>query len=269
MRLRARVALIRGAFWPLVIGCMAVVATTGSALELSPLSLVGLTSATAAAITLTWRSLFRWWNVRALRRHREAFELARDADDESAFRRWYEEIEEYVRFFRLPEESLQSARCYVLLNEERWAEARAALAALNRDKFTDATRVLHANAMAWCLAHDGAAAEAVSLAESACASEAAARPADRPYLHGTRGVALTLDGRYADALAPLQKALAAGGPAWAQAVRSYYLGQALFALARVDEARAAWERAAAESSQSRWARRAQQRLATAVPSAYR
>jgi tetratricopeptide (TPR) repeat protein len=269
MRLRARIALIRGAFWPFVIGCMAVVAATGSAGELSPLSLVGLTGAAAAAAVLTWRPLCRVWITRALKRHREVLELARNADDEGAVRRWYEEIEEYVRIFRLPKESLQSVRCSVLLYEERWAEARAALAAINRDKFTDASRALHANAMAWCLAHDGAAGEAVSLAESACASEAAARPEDRPYLHGTRGVALTLDGRYADALAPLQRALAAGGPAWAQAVRSYYLGQALFGLGRVDEARTAWERAAVESPNSRWARRAQQQLATAVPSAYR
>jgi len=78
-----------------------------------------------------------------------------------------------------------------------------------------------------------------------------------------------LDGQHAAAQAPLRDALALAGPRWAQAVRHYYLGEALAGLGRFDVARAEWEQSVTIAPKSRWGRRAQQRLVAGVPTAYR
>jgi len=52
-------------------------------------------------------------------------------------------------------------------------------------------------------------------------------------------------------------------------VRRYYLGEALAALGRLDEARAEWQQAVTIAPQSRWGQRAQERLAAGAPAAYR
>ena len=121
--------------------------------------------------------------------------------------------------------------------------------------------------MAWFCAHAGQTARAVEIARATVA--APARPRTRPYLLGTLGVALVLDGQHAAAVAPLREALASEGPRWAQAVRRYYLGVALAGLGRLDEARVEWQQAATLAPRSRWGRRAQERLDGGAPAAYR
>jgi hypothetical protein len=52
-------------------------------------------------------------------------------------------------------------------------------------------------------------------------------------------------------------------------VRRYYLGEALAALGRYDEARAEWNESVTIAPKSRFGRRAQERLAAGPPAAYR
>ena len=123
------------------------------------------------------------------------------------------------------------------------------------------------NLVAWVAAHAGQTARAVEVARANADASSDARL--RPYLLGTLGAALVLDGQPAAALVPLRESLALGGPRWAQAVRRYYLGEALAALGRFDEARAEWHEAVTIAPKSRWGRRARERLDAGAPSAYR
>ena len=138
---------------------------------------------------------------------------------------------------------------------------------IDRDAIPAAERPTHDNLVAWYSAHAGQTARAVELARGAVDASTDARL--RPYLLGTLGAALVLDGQHASAQAPLREALALGGPRWAQAVRHYYLGDALVTLGRLDEARTEWHAAVTIAPKSRWGRRAQQRLAAGAPAAYR
>jgi hypothetical protein len=155
----------------------------------------------------------------------------------------------------------------VLLYEERWAAALAAMAATDRARLPASTRAIHDNNVAWCMAHVGQAAAAVTLAQSTIAAATGAQVA---YCHGTLGVALLFDDRPAKAVRSLEQSIALGGGSpTSQACRSYYLGEAFVALRRPHDARAAWERAVVLAPQSRWARRANERLLAPPPSAYR
>jgi tetratricopeptide (TPR) repeat protein len=170
-----------------------------------------------------------------------------------------------------PDFYLRQISALVLLQEERWSEARAALEAteLARDVALS-DLITHDNNLAWALAHDGAPREAVALAERTRErADAQSSNVNRSFLDGTLGAALTLDGQHAKALVSLRRAIAAGGSPGVQAVRYYYLGHAWFALGETEEAHRAWERARAEAPASSWARRATERLAAAVPAPYR
>ncbi|MGZ3428253.1 MAG: hypothetical protein ACXVDD_23895 [Polyangia bacterium] len=266
MSLSTRVAFIRDLYWPMALVVMAGAAIAGLALGLSA-TLLPLVVAAGVGFTAAWRPLSRRFMNRLLVRHYDVLDEARLLDDGRAVHRWYDELEEYARVFGTRDARfLDNARAFVALHEERWDEARALLAKVDRARLPDDLRAVHDNTLAWCLAHDGAGAEAVALAETALAG---ATEELRPYCHGTLGVALLADGRPADAARALERAVALGGPAWAQAVRYYHLGVARATLAQLAEARTAWERAVAAAPRSRCGRRAAERLSAPSPSAYR
>jgi tetratricopeptide (TPR) repeat protein len=266
MRLQARIALVRDLYWPAVMAAMGVAALVGLAAGASAwlLPLVGFVG---IGFTAAWRPLSRRAMSRMLVRHYDALDQARLLDDRAAVQRWYDELEEYARVFAgANTRFLDHARAFVAMHEERWHDAYALLRRVDRERLPAAARAVHDNTTAWCLAHAGAGAEAVTLAEAALA---AADDQLRPYCQGTLGIALFYDGRFADAARALERAIEHGGPAWAQAVRYHYLGEARAAISRFDEARSAWERAVAAAPRSRWGRRAAERLAAPSPGAYR
>jgi tetratricopeptide (TPR) repeat protein len=266
MSLSTRVAFVRDLYWPAVLVAMAAAAIVGLALGLSTM-LLPLVGAVGLGFTASWRPLSRRAMSRMLERHYEALDEARLLDDGRAVHRWYDELEEYARIFSARNRGfVDNAHAFVAMHEERWDEARALLDKVDRTRLPDAMRAVFDNQLAWCLAHAGAAAEAIALAEGALA---VAGDELRPYCQGTLGVALLADGRAADAARALDRAVEFDGPLWAMAVRYYHLGEARALLAQHDEARAAWERAVAAAPKSRSGRRAAERLAAPSPSAYR
>ena len=166
-----------------------------------------------------------------------------------------------------PERQRVRLRANGLNAEQRYAEAVAVLGEIDRDTLPANERPVHDNSVAWSCAHAGETARAVELARGAIEAGSDARM--RPYVLGTLGAALVLDGQPAAALAPLREALSLGGPRWAQAVRHYYLGNALAALGKLDDARAEWNESVTIAPKSRWGRRAQERLDAGPPAAYR
>ncbi len=268
MSLRSRVALVRGAFWPAVIVLTTALAVLGIAAGLVSVSLFVVTCAGPLALTVGWPRLARRLLGGIARRHQERIDAALADGDEDSRRRLLAETEEYYRaLVPQAEQQLLRLRCHGLAAEERWSEAQALLAQIDRARIPTAERVSHDNLVAWCCAHAGETARAVELAQAAMNAPVDAQR--RPYLLGTLGAALVLDGQPAAALTPLREALAAGGPRWAQAVRRYYLGEALAALGRLDEAQAEWRQAVTIAPRSRHGRRAQARLEAGAPAAYR
>lgn len=142
------------------------------------------------------------------------------------------------------------------------AQAIAILESIDPARLAAPWRPWYLNNLAWSLAHAGQAARAVGLArESIAASEAAGDRAVlahdlRAFQLGTLGACLVLAGEPEPAVAPLEQALARGGKPRHQAARAFYLGEALRALGRTDEAAAAYERAATEAPDSEHGERA-------------
>lgn len=260
--------MVRHAFWPLVLTVDVALGVAGVLVGEPGLAFT-LAIAATVALGFSWSRLARPLIRRLERRHHRMLEAARDGGDATTAERGYTELEEYYRAFAPRTQWAEQMRATLLILQHRWAEARALLVAVDRSAMGAAERLSLDNSLVWCLAHDGATAEAVELAERTCAAADAFPESQRAYLHGTLGAALELDGRHGEALEPLRLALALGGPKWAQAVRSFYLGESLCALRRSDEARAAWQRAVDEAPASEWGQQAKKRLETATPSAYR
>lgn len=268
MTLRSRVALVRGSYWPAVVLSMTAIALAGLGVGLEGARLFGATAGVAMVVTVAWRPVVRRLMQRLVLQHQARLDAALTDGDEEALRRYQEETDEYyVAFHARPERERLRLRSRVLAGEERYAEAAAILADVDRDALPPAERMLHDNQIAWCCAHGGETARAVELARGLVDGPADQRM--RSYVLGTLGAALVLDRQYAAAQAPLRDALALGGARWALAVRHYYLGEALAGLGRLDEARAEWEKSVTIAPKSRWGRRAQERLVAAVPAAYR
>jgi tetratricopeptide (TPR) repeat protein len=269
MTLRARMDLLRNAFWPAVLGVIVVETLVGLALVREPgLGLFFIVVWSGVAVAFSWRRLVRRVVQRFALDHQARIDEAISDGDDEVRRRLYDETDEYYRVYvKGSERQRTRLSCSVLSADERWTEALALLAPIDRDAMPPAERVYHDNAVAWCSAHAGETARAVELARAAIDAGPGARM--RPYLLGTLGAALVLDGQPAAALASLRERLALGGPRWAQAVRRYYLGEALAALGKLDEARAEWNGSVTIAPKSRWGRRAQQRLAAGAPAAYR
>jgi tetratricopeptide (TPR) repeat protein len=111
----------------------------------------------------------------------------------------------------------------VLLEEERFADARAVLVALDASVLTAAEDVLrHDQALVWALAHEGRFDAAAAIASRASLGDSAAS-AD---MHAAIGASLVLQRQYAAALVHLEIARAAGAR---PAASLFYLGVALIA----------------------------------------
>jgi tetratricopeptide (TPR) repeat protein len=153
-----------------------------------------------------------------------------------------------------------------LLLDERWAEARAALEQIDAARLPAGIRVSNDNNLAWALAHAGDPQRGAELAQATLTRARGDAPEMVSYCLGTLGAALVLAHRPAEALPSLQQALAEKHPLpRAQAVRGFYLGEALAALGRADEAHAAWQRALAAAPASRYGKRAAGRLGAPPP----
>jgi tetratricopeptide (TPR) repeat protein len=268
MTLRSRMALVRGSYWPVVFGSMLAIVVVGFATGIDPARVLAATIVVGLALAWMWPRSARYFLQRTVRDYQARVEAAlADGDDETR-NRLLDEIDEYyagfgARFDR-QRERMRASR---LGGDERWSEALAVVEAMDRDQLPAAERSGHDNALAWFCAHAGQTARAVEIARAAVA--APAHPRTRPYLLGTLGAALVLDGQHAAAVGPLREALASDGPRWTQTVRRYYLGIALAALGRLDEARAEWQKSVTIAPRSRWGRRAQERLDAGAPAAYR
>lgn len=268
MTLRARVAMIRGSFWPVAVGLMSAISAVGLAVGARPGVVLVDSFVAALVVMIGWRPAVRRVLARLGRRQQARMEAALAEGDDEAYRRLLDEMDEYYRVCVARSERQRTRlRCSGLTAEERWSEALALVGTIDRAEVPAAERVHHDNLVAWIGAHAGETARAVELARANL--EAASDARTRPYLHGTLGTALLLDGQPAAALEPLRESLALGGPRWATAVRRYYLGEALAALGRFDEARAEWHEVVTIAPKSRWGRGAKERLDAGAPSAYR
>ena len=219
--------------------CLAVVAAEGELPILHVVIAYGI-----AAVVVVALPQLGWWAI--MRRHRDAFERE-DADDLRALARALEGS--------LPAHAA-SLTLGAMMVDERHAEVRErCLAALPRAR-AKAQRATLNNALAWATALAGDAEAAIPIAEAAIA-EGDVLPIEAFALcHGTLGVALVLAQRHEEGLAQLEKATSMGGTPRAQAIRAYYLGEALRALGRVEDARAAYTRCIDARPTSRWASRA-------------
>jgi tetratricopeptide (TPR) repeat protein len=199
-----------------------------------PLALVG-SMALCGGFELRRRSLFR----RRMRAVQEAIEAEDLAAADAA-------IAALSRSLRRPQGQLflRLVRASLPLIVERFAEARAQIEAINCDGLHPALHVARDNDLAWAMAHDGAALEALSLAERAATAaipEAAAEVGAACV--GTLGVVQLKAGRAAEARETLERALALGGSPRMMATRAFYLGEALQELGYREEAALAYDRA--------------------------
>lgn len=158
------------------------------------------------------------------------------------------------------------------LLDERWREGIDALRALDRDKLAPGSQVMLDNSLAWGLTHDGSLDEAVALAGSTverARADATLSPLSLGACIGTLGVALTRAGRHEEGLRRLQEAIAFGGRRRTKVSRLFYVGEAARALGREAEARDAFAEAARLAPDSRFGRRAAERLKSAPAVPYR
>jgi tetratricopeptide (TPR) repeat protein len=161
----------------------------------------------------------------------------------------------------------------VLSLEGRYAEASALFGSIDRRRLPPGSLPWLLNNLAWTLALTGQGERAVAVARES--TEASAKASDRAVSLedlracqlGTLGAALVTAGRADEAVSLLEQALARGGKPRQQAARAFYLGEAMHALGRRDEATAAWKRAAAEAPTTELGKRGQERLDSAT--AYR
>jgi tetratricopeptide (TPR) repeat protein len=159
---------------------------------------------------------------------------------------------------------LDLLRASLPLVAERFAEGRAKLAALEYDRLHPAFQLFRDNDLAWAMAHDGAAHEALPLAERAVAAPLPAGVGAE--MEGGRlstlGVVQLKAGRADEARATLERALALGGSPRKMAARAFYLGEALLELGHREEAAAAYDRAVRAKHDSIYGKKAGAALAT-------
>lgn len=268
MKVRPQLRLIRSLYG--LVPLSGLVVGVVSLDVLNPLD--GITLAIVVMVATAWgcsRAISRLCSRLLIRR---AGELAAASRDPERMRAVFDDIADGYRVLGLPPDLYwRLASLTVLIEEERWSEARAEVRRIDLAAIANEMDMLnYCNNLAWLLAHDGAAAQAITVVEPALAQALASDKAVLVgYLHGTLGAALTLDGRHAAALAPLRRAIELGGPAADQAIRRYYLGSALFALGNYDDAHAAWQQARSEAPATRYGRLSADRLAAASPPVYR
>jgi tetratricopeptide (TPR) repeat protein len=194
------------------------------------------------------------------------------AEDLPAMRRELGRLIDYFRDQPRMREILRMAEASAFVAEEKYAEARAVLESIDQSILGEAALPTIQNNIAFCMAQLGEAEAAVEMARAAVGRAEDQSAATVANLLGTLGICYVQARRHAEALPVLQKALGRGEKAQpvqrhAQAIRAYYLGEALLALGRAAEARQAFERAAKEAPNTRYGRRAlEKRDATTVKS---
>ncbi len=153
-------------------------------------------------------------------------------------------------------------RAALLSHDGKYAEARTLLEWLLESEFATPIRSTVQNNLAWALMHLGITKRALELSSQAVRDGEASRDSGIGFFRGTYAIGLYLDGRAAEAVPKIERVLAehaADGPE-AQAIRAYYLGEALEQLGRKEEAVAAYQRSAREAPGSRWAEQARAKL---------
>jgi tetratricopeptide (TPR) repeat protein len=219
-------------------------APSGRLLLLHGLCAYGVAAALAVALPqLAWKAV--------LRRHADAFER----EDAAALWALARSFEPYAADARLRGLG-GSIQLSAMMADERHAEVRARCGAALGRTMPARHRAIVENALAWAMAHDGDAAAAVPIAEAAVAGGGALSETERALCVGTLGIALARADRPTEALVQLEKALGMGGTPRAQAIRAFYVGEALRALGKAEEARAAYARCIRELPASKWATRA-------------
>jgi tetratricopeptide (TPR) repeat protein len=162
-------------------------------------------------------------------------------------------------------EQLRLSESSILSLEGRHAEAASLLESIDRRRLDAAWHPWLLNNLAWSLAQTGNGARAVALAresiESAAPDERRVVTIEdlRAYQLGTLGASLVVAGEASEAVPVLEQALARGGRPRDQAARAFYLGEAMRALGRHDEAVDAWRRAAEAAPASEYGKRAETR----------
>jgi tetratricopeptide (TPR) repeat protein len=255
MTLRRKIALVEPTSWPLLALFVGAALGVGAARGLHP----AFTITVAAAVFVVFT---RYAPLLVLRgAYRRLARLVR-AEDRAAARVLLGEL----RACQTQPSALAGlalTEAAILATEERHAEARALLEPLDRRLFAPPSLAHFLNALAWTFAQTGRAHEAVELARESLATGRVAGL--RSYQLGTLGTALVLDGKPDLALAPLEDALSQGGTARAQAIRAFYLGEALRALGRRDDAKKAYTRATEAGPATTYAERAKRELEALHP----
>ena len=194
------------------------------------------------------------------------------AEDLPAVRHELSQLIDYFRDQPRMRELLRMAEASAYVAEEKFPEARAILESIDQSILGEESLPTIQNNLAYCMAHLGEAERAIELARAAVGRAEGQSPAMVANLLGTLGVCQLLAGHADEAVPILQKALGRGAQGQpvqrhAQAIRAYYLGEALAKVGRAQEANDAWERAVKEAPQTRYGRRAQEkRAATGVES---
>jgi tetratricopeptide (TPR) repeat protein len=149
----------------------------------------------------------------------------------------------------------------------RFADARAIYEKLIEEPQLLGYRAVVENNLAWSLMHLGVVGRALELSRNALAEGEAKRAPHVGLYRGTYAVGLVIAHRCEEAVPMLEQVLAqhSRDGAHAQAARAFYLGEALTELRRVEQARAAYERAAREAPTSIWAEQARAKLGVTHP----
>lgn len=246
--------------------------TFWSAAALPPLLALALLRDHKEAIAifwvLAWTAGARWtsrWIGRAfVVRAFHQLQRALDHEDGPRARRVIEDVASAVGSSPAGADYLSDLEGAVLLVEERWSEARAIYEELARTELPGQSMQRIRKNLAWALVHSGDAERAVVLTQDLIDAEP---PELRRSVLGTHGAALVLVGRPAEAARVLQGSIALGGSQGQLAAFHYYLGEALAALGRHDEAHPAYRTAAQHPT--RFGLRARDRLARGVPPPHR
>ena len=170
-----------------------------------------------------------------------------------------------------PTEAMRLYEGTILSRERRHADAIRMYESIDRRRLQKNAVPWLLNNLAWALARSGQGARAVAVARESIESAGDAGP--RPFFKddlracqlGTLGAALVVAGQPADALDPLEQALARGGTPQQRAARDFYRGEALQALGRHDDARSAWKRAVETCAKCEVGELARERLDAPAP----
>ena len=190
------------------------------------------------------------------------------AEDLPAVRHELSQLIDYFRDQPRMRELLRMGEASAYVADEKYAEARAILESLDQGVLGEDALPTIQNNLAYCMAHLGEAERGTELARAAVGRADGQGAATVANMLGTLGVCQLFAGHAEEAVTALQKALGRGAQAQpvqrhAQAIRAYYLGEALAKLGRSADANEAWERAVKEAPQTRWAKRAQEKRAAA------